>query len=233
MTGPRVLFVAGTDTDVGKTVIAGALLRLAAGQGLRTLGLKPVAAGCEPEAGRLVNGDALVLQREATVALDYADVNPVALGPAIAPHIAAERAGIVLTTRGLVDHCCRQLQREVDLAIIEGAGGWLVPLNGTETLADVCEGIGAEVVLVVGMRLGCLNHALLTAADVSQRGVRLAGWVANCVQPDMPELESNIATLEERLPAPCLGRVPFRETDEPIGLAAKNLDLAPLLDASS
>jgi dethiobiotin synthetase len=225
----RVFFVTGTDTDVGKTVIAGGLLRAAGLRGLRTLAIKPVAAGCRTVDGRLVNDDALLLQREAGDQLAYEDVNPVALEPAIAPHIAAARAGVDLSRAALLSHCRLQLEAEVDLAVIEGAGGWLVPLNDTETLADLCEGLAADVVLVVGVRLGCLNHALLTAADVGRRGLQLAGWVANCIDPGMPELEANLETLERRLEAPCLGRIPFAAGQDPVALAAKQLDLTRLL----
>jgi dethiobiotin synthetase len=228
----RVLFVTGTDTDVGKTVVAAGLLRAAARQGLRSLALKPVAAGCRVVDGALVNDDALLLMREAGIALDYADVNPVALEPAIAPHIAAERAGVDLSCAALLEHCRARLEVDADLALVEGAGGWLVPLNDRETLADLCEQLGADVLLVVAMRLGCINHALLSAGEIARRGLRLAGWVANCVDPKMPALEANLATLDQRLEAPCIGRVPFAGAEDPVAVAAEHLDLALLLGAS-
>lgn len=225
---PRLLFVTGTDTGVGKTVVAAGLLRAAGRAGLRTAALKPVAAGCERLAGRLVSEDALLLMREASVVLDYDDVNPVALEPPIAPHLAAARTGRVLGVEALASHCRRIASRELDWVVVEGAGGWLVPLNDDETLADLCRALAADVVLVVGMRLGCLNHALLSAAQIAGAGLRLAGWVASCVGPEMPALEANLDSLERRIDAPCLGRVPHVTAGDPIEAAARALDLESL-----
>jgi dethiobiotin synthetase len=229
VTQRRACFVAGTDTDVGKTVVAAGILRAASRQGLSTLALKPVAAGCTWQAGRLVNADALALIAEATASLEYADVNPVALEPAIAPHLAAADAGVALSLDTLAAHCRAQLLAQVDLAVVEGAGGWLVPLNDSETLADLCQALALPVVLVVGMRLGCLNHALLTAADLAHRGVPLAGWVANDVDREMAERDANFATLERLLEAPCLAHVPFAAAGDAVEVCAKQMDLAPLL----
>ena len=227
---PRLFFVTGTDTDVGKTVVAAGLLRAAGRLGMATLAVKPVAAGCEPVDGRLENEDAHILQREASIALDYADLNPVALAPAIAPHIAAAQAGVALSAAALVAHCRSLFDLGPDWMVVEGAGGWLVPLNRDETLADFCEALEAEVILVVGMRLGCLNHALLTLADVERRGIALAGWVANCIDPGMPEQGANLATLIARIDAPCLGRIPHLAADgqEIVETIAKTLDLERL-----
>lgn len=228
----RFFFIAGTDTDIGKTAIAAGLLRAAKGRGLRTVGLKPVAAGCDRESGVLVNADARLLQLEATHTLDDRSVNPVALEPAIAPHLAAAREGRQLSAAELVSHCVAWRERaDVDWVVVEGAGGWLVPLNEKETLADVCQGLRAEVILVVGMRLGCLNHALLTVRDVLARGLTLAGWVANCLPPEMNELEANIASLAERLSAPCLGRVPIA-SDDLVSVVAEHLEIDRLLEAA-
>lgn len=225
----RPYFVTGTDTEVGKTVIAAALLRLARQHGLRCAALKPVAAGCSRENGRLVNDDALQLIAASGTDLDYPTVNPVALEPAIAPHIAAEQAGIELSAAKLSAHCHAALARDIDFAIVEGAGGWFVPLNPTETLADVCLDLGARPILVVGMKLGCLNHALLTADAIAKAGVEMAGWVANCQEPEMPVFEENVATLRERLSAPCLGVVPHLGTAASPDAAALHLDIRPLL----
>jgi dethiobiotin synthetase len=228
---PRVWFVAGTDTGVGKTVVSAGLLRAAARRGWQTLAVKPVAAGCSVEGGRLVNDDALTLMREATIELDYAEVNPVALELAIAPHIAAARADQVLSVEALASHCRSLALRQADLVVIEGAGGWLVPLDDRTTLADLCQALEAPVILVVGMRLGCINHALLTVADVARRGLKLAGWVANCIEGHMPELEANVESLASRIPAPCLGRVPHvahAANEDRIEVAAKSLDLDAL-----
>ena len=217
-------FVTGTDTEIGKTFIASAFLAIARDRGLRCAALKPVAAGCTIVDGEPVNDDALRLIAASGTDLDYRTVNPIALEPAIAPHIAAAQAGVALTARDLSRHCLDALSDDVEFAVVEGAGGWLVPLNATETLADVCLGIGARPILVVGMKLGCLNHALLTARAVVRSGGDLAGWVANCPTPAMPAFDENVTTLRERLPAPCLGVVPY------LGGAASPRGAAPHLD---
>jgi len=233
----RVFFVTGTDTDVGKTVVAAGLLRALGRAGRTTVGFKPVAAGCERAGAELVNSDALALQRESSRKLDYAEVNPVAFEPAIAPHLAAVQADRPITCESLIRHCDSWMdlmrKQELDALVIEGAGGWLVPLNDRETLADFCEGLAADVILVVGMRLGCLNHALLTVADVARRGLRLAGWVANCLPPPMPELDANIATLTGRLSAPCLGRIPTADPGDLVESAASHLDIRSLLEPAA
>jgi dethiobiotin synthetase len=206
---PRRYFIAGTDTGVGKTQVTAALLLNAQACGLRSLGLKPVAAGCVYRDGQLVNEDALLLQRCSSLPASYAAVNPVALEPAIAPHIAAERTGVGLRAAELSSHVRAQETSGAELLLVEGAGGWLVPLNPAETMADLAVALGYPVILVVGMRLGCLNHALLTAEAIRAAGLPLAGWVANCVTPEMDALADNIRTLELRLPALRLGTVPF------------------------
>jgi dethiobiotin synthetase len=205
----RRYFVAGTDTGVGKTQVTAALLLTAQACGLRSLGLKPVAAGCVRRDERLENEDALLLQRCSSLPASYAAVNPVALEPAIAPHIAAERTGISLRAAELASKVRAQEASGAELLLVEGAGGWLVPLNPTETMADLAVMLGYPVILVVGMRLGCINHALLSAAAIRAAGLELAGWVANCVTPEMDALADNIRTLELRLPALRLGTVPF------------------------
>ena len=222
-------FVTGTDTEIGKTFIAAALLELARERGLRCAALKPVAAGCTVEGGELVNDDALQLIRASGTDLDYRTVNPVALEPAIAPHIAAAQAGVELDAARLSRHCLDALAADVDFAIVEGAGGWLVPLNATENLADVCLGIGARPILTVGMKLGCLNHALLTARAIAEAGAQLAGWVANSATPAMPVFEDNVVTLRQRLPAPCLGVVPYLGGGASHRQAMPYLDVDPLL----
>ncbi|MEO8444070.1 MAG: dethiobiotin synthase [Gammaproteobacteria bacterium] len=206
---PKRYFVTGTDTGVGKTLVTGALLLNARAHGLDAVGLKPVAAGGTRVAGRFVNDDALLLQRLSSGPIDYADVNPVALEPAIAPHIAAARAGLTLSAADLADGVRRIDARGADVLLVEGAGGWLVPLNDRETMADLAARLGYPVILVVAMRLGCLNHALLTAAAIEAAGLALAGWVANCTAPDMDARDENLHTLELRLPALRLGTVPF------------------------
>ena len=222
-------FVTGTDTEIGKTFVAAALLQLARERGLRCAALKPMAAGCTLVDGKLQNEDARQLIAASGTDLDYRSVNPIALKPAIAPHIAAAQAGITLSAGELSRHCRHALAGDVDFAIVEGAGGWLVPLNATETLANVCLGIGARPILVVGMKLGCLNHALLTAHAIAEAGGELAGWVANCPTPAMPVFDENVATLRERLSAPCLGVVPYLGRDASHRRAMPHLDIEPLL----
>ena len=227
-----VFFVTGTDTEVGKTFVAASLLELARERGLNCAALKPVAAGCIRSNGELVNDDALQLIEASGTDLDYSTVNPVALEPPIAPHIAAAQAGLTLSAAELAAHCRNALRDDIDFAIVEGAGGWLVPLNESETLADVAVAIGADPILVVGMRLGCINHALLTAATIASAGARLAGWVANCPAREMPVFDENVATLRARLPAPCLGVVPFLGPGASPRAACEHLDIEPLLMSS-
>ena len=172
----RTYFVTGTDTEVGKTAVSCALLEAARRAGRSTAAVKPVAAGCDSE-GR--NEDALALQQSISMSLPYAQINPVALQPAIAPHIAAEQAGRRLQADRLAGLCRGVMGLGADLVLIEGAGGWRVPLGPRETFADIAINLQVDVILVVAMRLGCINHALLTAEAISRDGLRLAGWVAN------------------------------------------------------
>lgn len=222
----RAFFIAGTDTGVGKTRVAAGLLRSAQEAGLSTAALKPVAAGCEQTPEGLRNDDALLLQSVITQSLLYEQINPVALEPAIAPHIAAREAGRTLSVDRLSGFC-RGVLGSSDLTVVEGAGGWRVPLNASETLADLARLLELPVILVVGVRLGCLNHALLTAEAIARDGLPLAGWVANIVDPDMPRRDENIATLAQRLPAHCLGVVPHLANPSPAAVA-KYLDTGPL-----
>ena len=215
-----VYFVTGTDTGVGKTFIASALLRAARERGLMCVGYKPVAAGATLRDGTLKNEDALELISAAQTKREYADINPVVLRPAIAPHIALAQIGRRVSARELAEAC-----PEAVFTLVEGAGGWFVPLNERETLADVCVALGAKVILVVAMKLGCLNHALLTAAAIKRAGLDLAGWVANCIGDPMPCLKENVDTLRQRLPGPCLGTVPHVSRPED---AVPFLDLDPL-----
>ena len=225
MNARRAFFVTGTDTGVGKTRVAVGLLHAARAAGRTTAGLKPVAAGAEGEPP--ANADALALQAAATVCLDYAIVNPVLLRRAIAPHVAAAEECVALDVADIVTRCEPAFAAAADFMVVEGAGGWLVPLNERETMADLCVALDAPVVLVVGMRLGCLNHALLTAAAIRAAGLPLAGWVANACAPGMDAFEANLATLRERLPAPLLGVVPHLAAADD---ASAYLDIGPLGD---
>lgn len=201
-------FITGTDTDVGKTTIAAGLLHAARSAGMSTAAGKPVASGCELTPKGLRNADALALMAQCSLPLSYAEVNPVAFEPAIAPHLAAREAGVALTVQSLSGPMLHILNKEADFTLIEGAGGWRVPLADQDNLSDLAMALGLPVILVVGMRLGCINHALLTAEAIARDGLQLAGWVANIIDPKTSRLEENLATLAERLPAPCLGRVP-------------------------
>ncbi len=231
-------FVTGTDTDVGKTLIAAGLLVAATQCGMRTVGIKPVAAGCVPTTTTAgvtrVHDDALALQQAASVQLDYASVNPVALERQIAPHIAAADSGIDILAGDLVQHCHRVgADSEAEFMIIEGVGGWLVPLNETETMADFCVALAFPVIVVVGMKLGCLNHALLTVQAVQASGLSVAGWVANCVVPEMAAFDENLQTLTTLLSAPLLGVVPYLGATATAAQAAGFLQCDLLLRAGT
>ncbi|WP_162096220.1 dethiobiotin synthase [Pseudomonas chlororaphis] len=204
----RAYFVTGTDTDVGKTTVAAGLLHAARLSGLSTAAGKPVASGCELTPKGLCNADALALLAECSLPLTYDEVNPLAFEPAIAPHLAAREAGVALTVQALLAPMRQVLAKGADFTLIEGAGGWRVPLADQDNLSDLAMALDLPVILVVGVRLGCINHALLTAEAIAQDGLQLAGWVANIIEPKTSRLEENLATLAERLPAPCLGRVP-------------------------
>ncbi|MEW9680367.1 dethiobiotin synthase [Pseudomonas sp. TE50-2] len=205
----QAYFVAGTDTDVGKTTIAAGLLHAAMQSGLSTLAAKPVASGCMVTPRGLRNSDALALIDESSVKLPYEAVNPFAFEPAIAPHVAAHEAGVVLSVPVLRDAMQQVLAQHADFTLIEGAGGWRVPLSDHANLSDLAIALKLPVILVVGVRLGCINHALLSAEAIARDGLQLAGWVANIVDPRTSRLEENLSSLAERLPAPCLGRVPW------------------------
>lgn len=197
-------FITGTDTGVGKTRIASALLAAFNSRGYSTAAMKPVATGCVNTAQGLRNDDALALQRHASLPLTYEQVNPYAFEPAIAPHLAAAQAGQTIDLMR-IKHGLDNLAVRSDAVIVEGAGGWQVPLNRDTTIADLAHTLGLPVILVVGMRLGCLNHALLSVESIEQSGLPLAGWVANVIDPAMQCIEENIATLRERIAAPWLG----------------------------
>jgi len=233
VTQPRTAqgyFVTGTDTGVGKTLVAAGLLVAAGECGMQTLGIKPVATGCVAAATGSgtgpVNDDALALQSAASIAVDYAMVNPVALAAPIAPHLAAARSGIRIRAGELAAHCRRvYAECAAQFMVVEGAGGWSVPLNETETMADLCAELGLPVILVVGMQLGCLNHALLTAQAVRAAGLPLAGWVANCMEAEMEELAGNLQSLRNRLAAPPLGVIPYLGAQAHPDRAAEYLQL--------
>lgn len=204
----KVLFITGTDTDIGKTLIATGLLEAANKQGKRTAAIKPVAAGCSDTGEGPQNEDALMLQAAASAQLSYQQVNPVALDEPMAPHIAAKEQGKQLSANRLTGFCRGITLLPVDLVVIEGAGGWRVPLNNRESMAEIPKQLNAEVVLVVGLKLGCINHALLTAQAIRSDGLKIAGWVANTIDEDMLRLDENIDTLKQLIDEPCLGVIP-------------------------
>lgn len=202
-------FVTGTDTGIGKTWVSCLMLRHWAAQGRRAAGFKPVASGCRRTPDGLRNEDAEALIAASSVTLPYERVNPVALEPAIAPHLAAAEAGVAIEPEALAQAIRRAAAEcRLERLVVEGVGGWSVPLGPAGDLPDLARALALPVVLVVGVRLGCLNHALLTAGAIERSGLTLAGWVANLIEPDMPRLAGNLETLAARLPAPCLGTVP-------------------------
>lgn len=199
------LFITGTDTGVGKTLVSCALLHAYASRNFRASGMKPVSAG-----GGATNSDILALHYASNASAPLNLICPYPLQAPIAPHIAARQEGITINLPVILQ-AYRQLERCAEVIIVEGVGGFMVPLNELEDGADLATMLQLPVVLVVGLRLGCLNHALLTAATITQRGLKLAAWVANQIQPAMPAVEENIAALQQRIRAPLLGVLPFVE----------------------
>ena len=217
----RDFFVTGTDTGVGKTLVAAALLRRLREAGVNVAGMKPIAAGAVAGPEGRANEDALLLQAESSARQPYATVNPCLFESAIAPHIAAEETGVAIDTdRIKAAHVA--LRASADVVIAEGAGGFLVPLDAARSCAELPTLLGMDVILVVGLRLGCLNHALLTVEAIGARGLALAGWVGNAVDPAFARRDANIATLEARVAAPCLGIVPWMAEPD-VGRAAEAL----------
>jgi dethiobiotin synthetase len=203
-------FVTGTDTGVGKTLFAVSLLAGLARAGFKAAGMKPVASGCRETPEGLRNEDAERLMAASSVPLAYEEINPYALAPPVAPHLAAAAAGIEISLENILEHFDR-LRARAEFVVVEGAGGWFVPLGPTLTMADLARALGLPVILVVGLRLGCLNHALLTAEAIGRMGCPLAGWVANRIDPEMMLVEQNIETLRERLAAPLIAELPYLE----------------------
>lgn len=221
----RGIFVAGTDTGVGKTLIACALLHGFAGLGLRVSGMKPVAAGAVRRRGGWYNDDVEQLRAAANVDAPSTLINPYCFAPPIAPHIAAAEAGTSIRMAVIAKHYA-QLARRADLVVVEGAGGLLVPLGRAFNAVDIPARLGLPVVLVVGLRLGCLNHALLSVEALQARGLKLAGWIANGVVPDMARVAENLQTLRARIKAPLLGVVRHTRNPQPSRIVRMlNMDL--------
>lgn len=214
----RDVYLTGTDTGIGKTLASCALLHAWRRQGLRTVGMKPVASGCAWLDGGWKNDDALALSRAAEVNAAYADINPFALEHPLAPELAARDAGTEVTLPPILDAFAR-LAAQADAVVVEGVGGWAAPLSASLMQADLVRALQLPVVLVVGLRLGCLNHALLSARTIEADGVVLAGWIASHVNVDMARVEDNLAMLRTRLPAPCWGVLPHVPDADPAALA--------------
>ena len=213
-------FITGTDTEVGKSWCSSGIMERLKQQGHSVVGMKPIASGCDETPDGLRNEDALLLQRHASIEVDYQLLNPYSFRPAIAPHIAAEQAGVTIKLGKIVERYI-QLKGMADVVIVEGVGGWQVPLNEHETVADLAQALQLPVILVVGMRLGCINHALLSAESIRAAGCELAGWVANCVDPQMANRQESIDAIALRIDAPLLGIVPHLAQLDASGMAQR------------
>ena len=214
------VYVTGTDTGIGKTLASCALLHALRAHGLRVAGMKPVASGCERIDGEWKNADALALQSAGEPGIAYADINPFALEHPLAPELAARDAGIEVCLPSILAAHARLAER-TDALIIEGVGGWAAPLSASLMQADLVRTLRVPVLLVVGLRLGCLNHALLSARSIAADGAHLAGWIASHVDPAMERVDDNLAMLRERLPVPCWGVLPHAEHPDPALLASR------------
>ena len=204
----RGVFVTGTDTGIGKTHVSARLLRALNASGIRSAGMKPVASGCAMTADGLRNDDALTLIADSAGDPIYWDVNPFAFREPIAPHVAASEADVEITL-DRIEAAFAALSTNIDCVVIEGVGGWCAPLSDSLTQADLVRTLKWPVILVVGLRLGCINHAILSARAIVADDCELIGWIGNTIDPAMLRVDENIATLRERLPAPCLGILPF------------------------
>ncbi len=207
------IFITGTDTEVGKTVVATALVRGFVSNGLRVAVMKPVASGSQRTSRGLRNEDALALMAASNVPADYDSVNPYCFEPPISPHIAAEEAQIPVDLTEIRRHF-DTLAASADVVVVEGAGGWLAPISPHESMADLARALELPAVLVVGVRLGCINHARLSKLAIESQGVRFAGWIANSIDATVSRPAENLETLTRVLGAPALARVPFLKTGE-------------------
>lgn len=194
----QAFFITGTDTDVGKTYVACKLIQDYVAQGYKVIGMKPVAAGCELVDGAWVNDDVLKLEAASNVDAPRELINPYSFKEPIAPHIAAEKSGVAIEI-SVIKNAFDALKKLADIVIVEGAGGFLVPLNNKESMADLAAALNIPIILVVGMKLGCINHSLLTIEAIKARNLKLHGWIANKIAPDMAFCEENIATITQKL----------------------------------
>lgn len=207
--GPRLraLFIAGTDTGIGKTLVSTTLVKALNATDLCAVGMKPVASGCDSTSAGLRNDDALQLLAASHGNPDYVTLNPYALRDPIAPHLAAADDGIEIRLEPILS-AFAALSASADYVVVEGVGGWSVPFSQSLMQADLVRALKLPVILVVGLRLGCLNHAMTSARTIIADGCELMGWIGNRIDPQMQRVEDNLATLRERLPAPCLGVLP-------------------------
>ncbi len=212
------LYVTGTDTGIGKTFSSCVLLHALRQRGGTAVGMKPVASGCERTAHGWRNEDATALLAASQPVPAYADLNPYALPLPLAPELAAADAGVQLAL-GPIEAAFGRLCAQADTVVVEGVGGWLAPLSATLDQADLVHALRLPVVMVVGLRLGCLNHARLTAAAIAASGATCIGWIGNEVDPQMARIDDNMTMLRDRLAMPCLGRLPFAPGADPAGLA--------------
>ncbi|MDQ9171974.1 dethiobiotin synthase [Oxalobacteraceae bacterium R-40] len=226
MPSPCAYFVTGTDTEIGKTLVSSALLHALAQTGMRAVGMKPVAAGAQWHDGKWRNDDVESLAAAANMALPQELTTPYLLREAAAPHIAAQLENVSINLNH-IRRCYDRLADEADAIVVEGVGGFCVPLSAETDTADLARLLGLPVIMVVGLRLGCINHALLTAQAIAARGLQLAGWVANLVDAEMAYADENVAAIGARLPAPLLGVVPRLELPS-AAAAAGNLDFSCL-----
>lgn len=217
---PRGVFVTGTDTGIGKSVASASLLHALRARGLRAVGMKPVASGCErtPEGWR--NEDALLLQAASAPRPHYDDVNPYALPQPLAPELAAAQAGVEIALATILAAHAR-LAAQSDTVVVEGVGGWAAPISATLDQIDLVRALALPVVLVVGLRLGAINHARLSARAIQADGARLVGWIANDIDPHMARADDNFEILRRRLPVPCWGRLPYLASPDPQALAGR------------
>lgn len=228
----RGFFVTGTDTGAGKTVVSVLLLRALRAAGCTALAMKPVAAGCESTAAGLRNEDVEALRAAASFAVAREAMNPYAFVPPISPHLAASQAGVAIDF-GVLREKLDALRQQADVVLVEGAGGWYAPVSDSATMADLAQALALPVVLIVGLRLGCLNHALLSAEAIARSSLPYVGWIGNCIDPDMAMREENLATLAARLPVPLLGVVPYLDKPGQLSDACSCLDITSILAAIS
>ncbi|CAH9058326.1 ATP-dependent dethiobiotin synthetase BioD 1 [Pseudoalteromonas holothuriae] len=218
-------FITGTDTEVGKTYVTALLLKFLTQHKRKAIGFKPIAAGAEEAFGQLVNDDALTLMESSSVHGKYEQINPICFEPPIAPHIAAQQAGVEITLEKLSQYYHQLASLGAEFTLVEGAGGWALPINDSQYLYDWVKTEQLPVILVVGMKLGCLNHAILTSQTLKVQGVKCVGWVANQIDPNMTNFDDNLNSLRKRLEAPLLAVAPFGEEQAKLQIYAALTDL--------